>query len=399
MLGDFLDDTFGNNASDVVATILTFVLILILTWLVRLFVTAILPSFIKRLTSRTITQIDDQIIDALRPPVRFLITIYGLWVAMLSLQLPDNIEVTFVQVMESLVAFGIFWAIFRGVDPVVAVLWHLSRRAMPDAVSSVLEDKLTQVLRQVTKGVIFVLGFAAILEAWGYDVAGLVAGLGLAGAAVALAVKDTLANLFGYFVILADEPFHPGEYVVFDDVSGTVEHIGFRTTRIRGLDQSLVIVPNNTVINANVINWSRLSKRRLNMTLGLEYRSSPEQVLSVVQAIRHMLDDHELVFEDSAFVQFVNFNESSLDILILCFMKTPGWNEFQAAKQDINLRIMDIVEERGVGIAFPSRTVFVEHLEPQEESPIGAFLPAEPEPIGSDLTDAPVPSDAANDAG
>lgn len=394
---DFLDDTFGKDASAVLARLLLVLLILIVTWLARLVLTALLPALIQRITKRTETRLDDQIFEAVRPPLRFLITLAGLYAVLLALELPRDVMNPANRVVQSLVALAIFWTVYRLVDPVVHLFFRLSRRAQPTApISALLEDRLSVALRQVGKGLVFILGFTAMIDSWGYDVAGLIAGLGIAGAAVALAVKDTVANLFGYFVILADEPFRQGEYVVFDGISGTVEHLGFRSTRIRVLDQSLVTVPNNTILNANVINWSRLAKRRLNITLGIEYGSSPEQILSVVQAIRKMLETHELVQPDSVVVQFVNFNESSLDIMIICFMTTPGWNEFQAAKQDINLKMMDILAERGVGVAFPTRTVVMEQAAAKEAARI--VPPPEPEPEAGAVLDSPVPSDAANEA-
>jgi len=261
---------------------------------------------------------------------------------------------------------------------------------------SLLDEKLGAVLKQLAHALIVILGLGAIIKVWGYDVAGIVAGLGIGGLAVALAAQDTLANLFGYFVILADEPFDLGEYVQLDGVSGTVETVGLRSTRIRVLDQSIVSVPNKTITNANITNWSRLAKRRLNMTLGIEYGSSPQQVLSVVQAIREMLQTHELVQEDSVTVQFVEFNSSSLDLMIICFMNTPAWGDFQATKQDINLKIMAILDERGVSVAFPSRTVYVQRAEPPT-GPTERFVPpTTPEPTVSTATDSPVPDDAAN---
>jgi MscS family membrane protein len=259
-----------------------------------------------------------------------------------------------------------------------------------------LDEKLTQIAQQIVKAIVIILGIAAVIQAWGYNVSGLVAGLGIGGLAVALAAQNTLENVLGYFVILADQPLNVGEYVVFGDISGAVESIGFRSTRIRVLDQSLVTVPNKTIMNANVTNWSRLIKRRLNMTLGIAYSSSPDQILSVVQAIRDMLQNHDLVQADSVVVQFVGFNESSLDVMIICFMNTPDWGDFQAAKQDINLRIINILDERGVEVAFPSRTLIIEQAVAADEKLARPLPPPTPEPTTATATDSPVPSDAAN---
>lgn len=395
----YLEDTLGKDGADLVVRLLVIVLVLLLTWLARTIITAIVPRVVRRLSSWTKTTWDEAIVKAVQPPARFLVGLVGLWVALIVLQLPDDVMQVFGGIIQSLVAFGIFWAIYRLVGPVLSISWALTRHTMNGTpISSTLDEKLLRVVQQITQAVVIILGAAAVINSWGYDVAGLVAGLGIGGLAVALAAQDALANLFGYFIILADEPFNIGEYVVFEGVSGIVESVGFRSTRIRVLDQSLVTVPNRTVMNASITNWSRLEKRRLNMTLGLEYSSTPDEVLAVVQSIRKMLQEHELVQHDSVTVQFVEFNASSLDLIIICFINAPDWGDFQAAKQDINLRIMRVLEDYGVGVAFPSRTVYLEQAaSPAAEAAMQKLPPIpEPEPPRATATDSPVPSDAAN---
>ncbi len=399
MLADLLHKHLGDAAANVVIRLLIVVAILLITWLVRQFVGAIVPRVVRRLRRWTRSTWDERIVDALLPPARFFVTVLGAWSAAIALELPSRVYSTLATLMNSLVALTLFWTIFRLVDPSMDIFLGVSRRTMRTTVGglpSLLDEKLGAVLKQLGHALIVILGMGAVINVWGYDVAGIVAGLGIGGLAVALAAQDTLSNLFGYFVILADEPFNIGEYIVLDSVSGTVETVGLRSTRIRVLDQSIVSVPNKTIANANITNWSRLAKRRLNMTLGIEYSSSPQQVLSVVQAIREMLINHELVQKDSVTVQFVEFNASSLDLMIICFMNTPAWGDFQAAKQDINLKIMEILDERGVSVAFPSRTIYLQQAE-LPQGPSERFVPpTAPEPTVSTATDSPVPDDAAN---
>ncbi len=398
MLHDALIYLLGEDGADVLARVLVAVLILLLTWLLRRLVGTLARYATHHVTRWTQSEWDDQIAEALMPPLRLLILIVGVEIAALALALPYPFAHWLRVTLNTLVAYGIFWALYRLVAPVIAITWKLSRRTVQDvAFSEALEQKLSRVLVQIVRALIIVLGFAVVLESWGYDVAGLVTGLGIGGLAVALAAQDTLANLFGYFVILADEPFRVGEYIVFGDVSGTVEHIGFRSTRLRAVDQSLIAAPNSVLMNATITNWSRLTKRRLQMTLGLEYASSPQQILAVVQAVREMLRAHEQVQADSVIVQFVAFNESSLDVLMVCYMKVSAWADFQAAKQDINLRIMRILDTHGVGMAFPTRTVFLEHVQHAEPPSVAASedQPTE-EPPSAEATDRPVPDDAAN---
>ncbi|NDJ78325.1 MAG: mechanosensitive ion channel family protein [Chloroflexi bacterium] len=397
-LYDFFEDNLGEGSGDIATQVLTIVLIVLVTWLARRLISLLTPWILNTFVKRTKTEFDNRLLEVATPPLRFLVTLLGGWLVLIALELPVQIDNFIDRLMASLIAVAIFWGAYRLVDLIVEVFWRLGRTAADDdsLVRTLFEERLAQITRQVLKAIIVVFAISVVMEEWGYDVDGLVAGLGLGGLAVALAAQDALANLFGYFVILADAPYVHDEYIIVNgETSGIVEEIGFRSTRIRALDQSLIFVPNKTIMNANITNWSRLAKRRLNMTLGIEYSSSPDQVLSVVQAIREMLHDHHLVQTDSVIVQFVEFNESSLDIMIICFMTTTGWGDFQAAKQDINLRIMTILEQHGVDVAFPTRTLFLERAADPEL--VHAPMPEpKPEPTISTAIDSPVPDDAEN---
>jgi len=397
---DFLNDLIGEGATDTVETLVTIGAILFVTWLIRKALSSLLPRLLDKLTARTNNRLDDRLFRILLPPLRFAVGVIGIWLATLVLELPPGVRDVVGRVMSSLLAIALFWAAHRAVELIIDITVHVGqrtwRRPGPEEPGR-NTVKLENAAEQVLKALIIVLAAMVILEEWDYNVGGLVAGLGIGGLAVALAAQDALANLFGYFVILADEPFVVGEYIVIGDVSGTVESVGFRSTRVRVLDQSLVTIPNKTVMNANISNWSRLLKRRLNMTLGIAYRNAPEKVLSVVQAVREMLMEHELVEPDSVVVQFVNFGTSSLDIMIICFMKTPNWNDFQAARQDINLRIMEILRERGVELAVPVQSLVLERPGGRPPTPAEeqVFAPLKPEPAHQP-TNSPVPDDAAN---
>ena len=400
MFEDVFDDIFTDEVNMIVARLLMVLVILVGTWLARKLVMAIVARLLEMAASRNQMEWDDRLILIIAPPLRFVVNVAGLRLAVLVLELPDRLNVVIEHVMESLVVIAIFWAVYRGVDFIIELLWGLGQRTMVDTpVRELLDEKLVGIAAQLLRALVIIFAIATVMETWGYDVNGVVAGLGIGGLAFALAAQDTLENLIGYFVILADEPFVVGEYIVVGDVSGTVETLGFRSTRIRVLDQSLATVPNKTIMNANVTNWSRLNKRRLNMTLGIEYGSSPTQMLAVVQRVREMLQNHPEVQSDSVITQFVAFAESSLDIMIICFMETPGWADFQAAKQDINLRIMDILEQHGVGLAFPSRTLYVQQLDDEPAIAPGVepvYMAPEPEPAEA-AKDSPVPDDAANE--
>ncbi len=394
---EFLSDLIGESAAHTVTTLIVIMLILFLTWLVRKLLESALPKLIDKLTARTNNRLDDRLFKILLPPLRFAVGVIGLWLATLVINFSPAARDVISRVMSSLLAISLFWAAHRAVSLIVFVAVHVGRRTWHLSEPGRTTAKLENAAEQLLKALIIVLGVMVILEEWDYHVGGLVAGLGIGGLAVALAAQDALANLFGYVVILADEPFVVGEYIILGDVAGTVESIGFRSIRVRVLDQSLVTIPNKTVMNANISNWSRLKKRRLNMTLRIAYGNAPEKVLSVVQAIREMLTTHELVEHNSVVVQFVEFGASTLDIMIICFMKTPNWNDFQAARQDINLRIMEILQELKVGLNVPLQALVLERPDgqgaPVPDEPV--FAPLKPEPTHAP-SNSPVPDDAAN---
>jgi MscS family membrane protein len=398
MLVDRLDNTLGTQATQILAELLVVVVILLLTWLVGRIVAGLVPPLVNRLTRPSRLKARDQIIrliDAIQAPLQFGVNVVGVWIALLVLGLPGNARSVIGHIMMSLLTYAIFWTGYRCVDVMVDVFWHVSRRTMRGVpVTSLLNEKLAQVTRQIAKALLIIFALAAILGEWHFDVAGLVAGLGIGGLAVALAAQNTLANLFGYFMILADEPFRIGDWIAFGDVSGGVEAIGFRSTRIRAIDQSLITVPNNTLMNANITNWSRLAKRRFNLTLSLSLYSTPDQVLAVVNGIHDMLLARPLVQKDSVLVQFVALTSKSIDIAVYCFVTEADYNKFQAITQDINLEIMNVVAASGTGLA---RTQYEISLEP---GVLPENLAAQPglvrlveEQSGSDVPDSPDAAD------
>jgi MscS family membrane protein len=355
MLVDRLDSTLGTQATQILAELLVVAIILLLTWLVGRIVAALVPPLVNRLTRASRIKARDQIvrlIDAIQPPLQFGVNVLGVWLALLVLGFPGGVRSLVGRIMMTLLIYAIFWTAYRCVDVVVDVFWRVGKRTMGGVpVTSLLDEKLAQVTRQIAKALLIIFGLAAILEQWQFNVAGLVAGLGIGGLAVALAAQSTLANLFGYFMILADEPFRVGDWIVFGDMSGGVESIGFRSTRVRAIDQSLITVPNNTLMNANITNWSRLAKRRFSLMLPLALYTTPDQVLAVVKGIRDMLMAHPLVENDSIIVQFVAISNQSMDIAVYCFADEPDYGKFQAVTEDINLKIMKVLADSGRSIA------------------------------------------------
>jgi MscS family membrane protein len=215
-------------------------------------------------------------------------------------------------------------------------------------------------LSKIVKFVIIALAVSIIAQELGYEISGLIAGLGLGGLAVALAAKDALANIFGGIVIITDKPFTIGDWISTPSVEGTVEDITFRSTRIRGFAHSLITVPNAKMADEPITNWTRMGKRRISFHLGVTYTTPVAKLKKCVQLIRELLESHPEVHKETIFVRFDSFNDSSLDIFIYFFTVTTIWGEFLKVKEEINYNIMEILENEGVSIAFPSRSLYLE---------------------------------------
>nr|WP_277998717.1 mechanosensitive ion channel family protein [Moorella sulfitireducens] len=257
---------------------------------------------------------------------------------------------------------------------VILVAWALYILAGPDSAfcrelrrNFDINNILVPFLSKAIRFVVFAIALMVIAVEWNYNISGLVTGLGLGGLAISLAAKDTLANMFGGMVIFLDKPFTIGDWISTPSVEGTVEDITFRSTRIRTFAHAQVTLPNATLANEPITNWSRMGKRRITFHLGVTYDTSRSKLERCIQAIRTMLEGHPGVNKEKILVYFERFNESSLDILLYFFTNTTDWQEYLSIREDVNFRIMQILEQEGVSVAFPSRSVYIEKMERQLE--------------------------------
>lgn len=213
---------------------------------------------------------------------------------------------------------------------------------------------------KVIRFVVWALAFVTVASTWGYDVNGFIAGLGLGGLAFALAAKDLLANIFSGIVIITDKPFNIGDWIKTNEVEGTVEDINFRSTKIRAFDEALITVPNSNLINAPVINYTKRNMRRINFQIRLTYNTPSRKIQECITDIEKLLREHPEVDKTTIFVKFDSFGESGLELFLYFFTTTIVWERYLNIKQDINLRIMEMLEDKGVTIALPSTSVYVE---------------------------------------
>ncbi len=213
---------------------------------------------------------------------------------------------------------------------------------------------------------IFVVGGLVLVQNLGYNVTSLLAGLGLGGLAVALAAKDTLSNIFGSLVILFDRPFVTGDWIQFDQVEGTVEHIGFRSTQIKTFYDSVISVPNFTLANTQIDNMGKRKFRRTRFTLGIAYSTPPEKIQSFIKGIEGIIHSHPKTKKDYYQVSFSGCADSSLNIFVNFFLQTANWNEELLFRQEVFLEILKQARQMQVEFAFPSQSLYIEKINHQQ---------------------------------
>jgi MscS family membrane protein len=337
------------------ANLMAAILVLFLFLLLRKFFTFIIMGSLQKLAKHTKSYYDDKVISALKAPVSFAFILVGLHLFFLLI-FKETLMVK--NILNTLIVFDIFWAILAIAEALRGIFHHATEKFNHD-----LAKEMGDFILKIVKILIGGIGLAAMLQVWGINVTALIASLGLGGLAFALAAKDTAANLFGSFALLADKAIRIGEWIKVGETEGVVETIGMRTTKIRSFQKSLITVPNQILANTPIENFSRRGIRRIKMNVGLTYSTSKEQVVKIVEEIKYMLHNHKGISQkDTLLVNFESFGDSSLNIFIYTFTATANWDKYLDIREDIHLQIMKIVEENNTSFAFPSQSIYVESL-------------------------------------
>ena len=233
--------------------------------------------------------------------------------------------------------------------------WIISSPKIPD-------ESLDANLLRLCARVVGFVGGAWILvygaQDLGLSVFGLLAGLGVGGLAVALAIRPTLENLIGGAILYMDRPVRVGDFCTFGTHTGTIESIGLRSTQVRALDRTLISVPNATFVDMEIINWAKCDRMLILATIGLRYETEPDQLRYVLAMLREMFHAHPKIDRTTVRVRFAEYGASSLDVEIRVYALTREWNEFYAIREDVFLRVNEIVGNSGSGFAFPSQTLY-----------------------------------------
>lgn len=318
-----------------------------------LFVRFILPK-IRHIASMTSTNLDDELIDAFEHPLRFAITASGLY---FSLRYSPT-QFASAEWLESLMRSVVIITFFRGFYNLSDTTYGIFDKVIQKSKYE-LDPDIVDMLSTFLKLIIVGIGFAVIAKEWGYDINGVIAGLGIGGLAIALAAKDSLANIFASMVIVIDKPFSIGDWIKTGSVEGIVERISFRSVGIRTFDQALVYVPSSLLTVTTISNYTRMAKRRARFTFGLTYDTTREQIANISNDLIKHLNEHPRILNEGIIVRFDTFGDSSLNILVQYFTNAVDGVGYQEVKEDINLAIMELTAKYEGVLAFPTRTIYV----------------------------------------
>ena len=360
---EFLNFEFlGNSLKQYFSFIITFGIGLVLIIPIKSIIIKILFKFFGKDHDNKDTV---KFKDLLNKPLQYFLILIIFYFSISFISMPDfmvynqeediNYSNIFSKCYNLFLLITLFWVITRSID---FVGYKLKIKALKT--ESKVDDQLIPFTIDLAKVIVIVLAFVIILgDVFEVDITALVAGLGIGGVAFALASKESLENLLGSFTIFFDKPFTVGDIVTLGGVTGIVEKVGFRSTRIRTFDKSIVTVPNKNIISTELDNLGARPVRRVKFNIGLTYNTSVDNIKSIVADIQNLIDNHPMTNQDGR-VRFLNFGASSLDIMVLYYVDSPDWEVLIDAQQKINYEIIDIVNKYKCEFAFPSTSVYIE---------------------------------------
>ncbi len=333
-------------------------LLLFITVVAHRYILRVLHKITQQLARNTQTLLDDTLLQAAEKPLGWLILLLGIWGSIMIIN-PSSEVLPIVLIVErigrviSIVLIA--WFLWRLIDGLSVYAAASSKKT-----DSVLDDQLVPFIAKTCKLFLVVTGILVVAQNMGYSISGLIASLGIGGIAIAMAAKDTIANLFGSIMLLIDRPFSVGDWIKTSEFEGVVEEIGFRSTRIRTFAKTLVNVPNSMLANMVIDNIDARSKRRIKMRIGITYTTSTEKMQLAIEGIEHILRQHPGVDQEFSLVKFDNFEDSALSIFLYYFSANKDWTAYLQVRQEVNMLIMQLLESLALEFAFPSQTLYFE---------------------------------------
>ena len=342
------DGVSGVNISEIIIALVIFTFFLFLRGVFSKFVVKKLENYVSKSTN----SFDNSLVNSMEGPAKFFPIVLGFFVSTSYLTVDSGMVDA---INRSLITVLIFWTFHQVVGPFSSVI--------KSAGGLISRDLINWIIKAI-KILILILGFAAVLDLWGIKIGPIIAGLGLFGVAVALGAQDLFKNLISGILVLVERRFQVGDWIFVDGViEGTVENIGFRSTVVRRFDKSLATIPNFQFAEQAVINKSLITNRRIDWAIGLEYRTTSDQLKNIKEQIENFIKTNSNFSksEDTILaVKIEQFAASSIDIRLICFTKTAHYLEWMNVKDLLAMEIKSIVERNKASFAFPSTSIYVE---------------------------------------
>ncbi|MEM1034793.1 MAG: mechanosensitive ion channel family protein, partial [Myxococcota bacterium] len=333
-------------------------------WLGRRIIVAVVTPRLRRWSKRLGKKWPHRLLDVVASPGATLITAVVLGVGYPRLQLPIRFADAMAKTVDALTMFSFVWAVYKAADLLGA--W-LAERA--EATDSKLDDQLVPLVRKTLKIIIATTGTLAILQNLEFEVTTLLTSVSIGTLAVGLAAKDTIANLFGSVSIFVDNPFQIGDWIEVDGTNGTVEEVGFRSTRIRTFYNSVVVMPNAKVADAKVDNFGKRQYRRCYVTLGLTYDTTPDQMQAFCEGCKAIILAHPRTRKDSYEVHMSGFGDSALEVMFYFFFACETWTEELEGRHQVFLEVMRLAQDLGCSFAFPTQSLHLASVAASEARP------------------------------
>ena len=312
----------------------------------------VIGNTIKKLTSKTKTKLDDIIIDMIEEPIMMAIIIFGIWYSFSTLILSEGFDLWVSRIVNVLIVMNVAWLLSR----LFEALFREYIVPMAEGSESDFDDQILPIVRKGVKIIIWTLAIIIGLDNAGYNIGTMLAGLGIGGLLIAMAAKDTVANFFGGVTIYTDKPFKIRDRIKIDGFDGTVTEIGIRSTRLKTLAGTEVVLPNAIFTDNPVENITREPSRKIVLNLGLTYDTTPSQMKKAMQILDKIALENKDT-NDKHLVSFNAFGDFALGILFVYYIKKGS--DILNTQTEINMKILEEFNKAKLGFAFPTQTIEV----------------------------------------
>lgn len=287
-------------------------------------------------------------------PLKFLITVIGFGLAIIYLQLPEGIVNLYYRILKFLFVIALAKALANSLSPDSTFFTKLESSTKFNG-----NEALNSFIAKILKAIIYITAAFIILADLNIDLGGLVAGLGIGSAALALAAQDFVKSLIGGFAIISDKTFEIGDFIEIGEYSGTVIDITFRSTKVKAINNEIISIPNSVIETEYVKNWSKLENRRLETRLRIDLNTQSEKIYSCINKLKTMLKTNENVLEETVSVVFEKIEADANVIWIATYINTSNYSEYLKIKEDIYCDILELLEKENIELVYPTQKVYI----------------------------------------